>query len=80
MNLKKLQKKCNQLHRQIRQKLQSETEDDEDNAERDFGLGNAESARYARRILIIYKHSIHSFLEGIQPSPGLHLSFEFVSV
>lgn len=40
MNLKKIQKKCNQLHRQIRQKLQNETGDEEDE-ERDFGSENA---------------------------------------
>jgi hypothetical protein len=36
MNLKKLQKKCNQLHKQIRQSIQHESMDEDDDMETDF--------------------------------------------
>lgn len=40
MNLKSLQKKCNQLHKRIRHDLQPENVDDEDMGSADFGFEN----------------------------------------
>lgn len=67
-NLKKIQHRCNQLHRQIRQKLQESKDIEADN----------ENGRWDKR-LIIYVHSTRSsikcFLIGCNLSFHLKLNF-----
>lgn len=60
MNLKSLQKKCNQLHKRIRQNLQPEISDDEDMETDDIGMGNENTNGRYEKYLIIYKYSIRS--------------------